>query len=192
MTEDTYSSTVTGVVRIDDQQEWPCEIEIRNDIEYVRSDVAVKPDPEWEFVDDTGHFHAFAEGGKLPTLQSERVAMPCDGSCGGVCEGEGYTVLRWTCRICGQEVEPGYAPDEKARGMGVPIVTSKKAQVKVVSTKPIGERRREVSLRVRVGDEELFGVGLIGGVNASGGPTGVRFETEVPCRFLEERLKIER
>lgn len=187
MISDTH--TATGTATINNQAEWPCEFVISDRTDYVWSSTATKPDPRWEFIDTAGHFHTFTKDGDLPTLNSEGVRMPCDGSCGGTCNGEGYTVTRWTCRICGQEVEPGYVPDEGARTMGVPVPLGTSAKVTVTSREPVAERGREVSIRIRSGEVELFGTGFIGAVKMSGGPTGVRVESEVSCRFLEERLK---
>lgn len=182
-------NTLTATAVINNGHAWPCEVEIEQDVDYVRSISATKPDPRWEFIDDAGHFHAFAEDGELPTLNSERVEMPCDGSCGGVCEGEGYTVLRWTCRICGQEVEPGYVPDYEAQTVGTPIFMAKKATVKITSTEAVTESRNEVSVRVRVGDDELFGTGYVVGRGGEGGSDGMRWHTTISAQFLEPRMK---
>lgn len=68
-----------------------------------------KADRSWMFVDAAGHFHAMS-GKDYPTLRSKEIPQPCDGSCGGICEGEGYSVTRWSCIICGEAVEPGLVP----------------------------------------------------------------------------------
>lgn len=68
-----------------------------------------KADPEWMHVDAAGHFHAMS-GKDYPTLRSKSIDMPCDGSCGGVCEGEGYSVTAHRCVICEALVEPGTIP----------------------------------------------------------------------------------
>ncbi|ETK36105.1 hypothetical protein [Microbispora sp. ATCC PTA-5024] len=184
------AGTLTAMAAVNNGREWPCEIEIQQDVEYVRSERATKPDPGWEFIDAAGHFHAFAEGGELPTLNSERVEMPCDGSCGGVCEGEGYTVLRHTCRICGQEVEPGYVPDYEARTVGEPIFLRKMATVTITSAEPVTDSRDEVSVRVRYGDEELFGTGfVVNRAGSGGGLDGCRWRTTISARSLNPRLK---
>ncbi|MBO4272370.1 hypothetical protein [Microbispora triticiradicis] len=180
---------MTATASINNGQEWPCDVTIEQDVEYVRSELAMKPDPGWEFIDDAGHFHAFAEDGELPTLNSERVDVPCDGSCGGVCQGEGYTELRWTCRICEQEVKPGYVPDYKARTLGEPIALPLQAWLTITSTEPVTNSRGEVSVRVRYGDQELFGTGFVVNRGGSGGPDGMRLQTTISARSLNRRLK---
>ncbi|MBP2704423.1 hypothetical protein JOL79_11420 [Microbispora sp. RL4-1S] len=195
MSTDANTFSGTGVATIDNDGEWPCEFVIAERIDYVQSSGAVKPDTDWTFTDDAGHFHAFAErpgGEELPTLNEERVPVPCDGSCGDTCNGEGYTITRWTCRICGQQIEPAYIPDARARTMGVPIPLGTTAEVTVISTQPLatlGSRDREVSIRIRHSEGELFGTGFIRPVRMSGGGQGgVRVESLMTCRFLNERL----
>lgn len=70
-----------------------------------------KPDPEWTHVDKAGHFHAFAGDRSLPTLERYEKHRNCDGSCGGICESEGWTETRRRCRICRKRVKPGYVID---------------------------------------------------------------------------------
>jgi hypothetical protein len=68
-----------------------------------------KADPNWTAVDSAGHFHAMS-GKEYPTLHSRSIPVPCDGSCGGVCGGEGTSRTEWTCRLCAEVVEPGLIP----------------------------------------------------------------------------------
>ncbi len=68
-----------------------------------------KPDPLWTFVDAAGHFHA-RSGDGYPTLRSKSVNQPCDGSCGGICQGEGYSTTEWSCVLCSEQVHPGAIP----------------------------------------------------------------------------------
>lgn len=57
------------------------------------------PDPSWAHIDSAGHFHAWSQGGGLPTL--ERCPHACeDKECSG-----GFEEYR--CAICHQGVEPG-------------------------------------------------------------------------------------
>ncbi len=65
-----------------------------------------KADPLWTAVDSAGHFHA-RSGDGYPTLRSREIPVPCDGSCGGLCEGQGTSRTEWSCRICREVVEPG-------------------------------------------------------------------------------------
>lgn len=68
-----------------------------------------KPDPDWTFVDSASHFHARA-GDEYPTLIKKAERRDCDGSCGGVCEGEGYGVTVYSCMLCRERIEPGMIP----------------------------------------------------------------------------------
>lgn len=70
-------------------------------------------DRAWEHVDENGHYHAYTHDEVVdhyPTLVSRGEHVECDGSCGGVCGGEGYVITRWFCRICDVEVQPGSVP----------------------------------------------------------------------------------
>jgi len=68
-----------------------------------------KADPLWKHVDGAGHFHAMS-GDSYPTLRDKAIHVPCDGSCGGVCEGEGYHRTEWSCILCSEVVKPGMIP----------------------------------------------------------------------------------
>lgn len=67
-----------------------------------------EPDPAWVFVDDAGHFHAFDQDGKLPTLV-ERVAE-WDREPGWFSEDDyDEDLRRWmACVLCGEEIKPQY------------------------------------------------------------------------------------
>lgn len=105
-------------------------LSVREDVERVRVAGAVKPRPGWVGVDAAGHEHRWV---KVPGSPHEHVSdadrverhVPCDGSCGGVCEGEGYTVRVWVCRRCNSDVEPGYVDDWYARDVGVPLTVTR-------------------------------------------------------------------
>lgn len=166
---------------------WPCEVTIEQDTEWVPSDRATMPDPKWEFTDGNGHFHAFADKGELPTLNTEIVEMPCDGSCGGVCNGEGYTEHRYTCRICGEEIKPRWVPDWHARTVGVPISGPKSANVVVHSDRPLGRIGDEVTVLIKAGGPELLGVGRIYDMEGVFGPEQ-SWTTSIAPRSLETRM----
>lgn len=87
-------------------------------VDYVRSATAVKPDIDWAYTDGHGHTHRWHDG-TLPTLVASNLQVDCDGSCGGVCGGEGYTTTQYHCVECEGLVEPGYVPDYQARTQGV-------------------------------------------------------------------------
>lgn len=66
-----------------------------------------QPDMGWTFIDAAGHFHAFSADRELPTLDAHREHKPCDGSCGGLCGGEGFDEVWYSCRICQEKIKPG-------------------------------------------------------------------------------------
>lgn len=68
-----------------------------------------KSDRTWTFVDGAGHFHAWSDG-EYPTLVRKYEHRDCDGSCGGVCDGEGFDVTVYTCMLCREVVVPGVVP----------------------------------------------------------------------------------
>lgn len=78
------------------------------------------PDTTWTHTDSNGHLHAYwlptgdrkrpgRDDGdpQTPTLMASSRHVECDGSCGGVCDGEGYYEPVWHCIACGDEVTPG-------------------------------------------------------------------------------------
>lgn len=81
-------------------------------IEHERLDVTTEyePDPTWVHIDANDHFHAWSLDGtkhtdRLPTLNSRPIEEPCNGNCDDdVCEG--YTRTEYTCRLCGEVIEP--------------------------------------------------------------------------------------
>lgn len=117
-----------------------------------------KPDPRWSYTDTAGHFHARAEDGELPTLLARREQLPCDGSCGGVCGGEGYEITIHSCRICGEEIAPGMIPGPHYGTMPGMI------DWELVVQKPLN-RQGEVSVVFRNSDSsEHLGVAVVGDV----------------------------
>lgn len=64
------------------------------------------PDPAWTFTDAAGHFHAYDSDGKLPTLNMVATHLDCDGTCGGVCDGDGYSRTDYQCLLCDEYVVP--------------------------------------------------------------------------------------
>jgi hypothetical protein len=87
-------------------------LSIRQDHQTMWTDLPTA-DPKWEFTDSNGHYHAHSienEHDPYPTLDRRSEHVDCDGSCGGVCEDEGYTVSKYSCRICKEEIEPGLSP----------------------------------------------------------------------------------
>ena len=123
----------------------------------ITSGTATKPDMRWEYVDQSGHFHAYDQDGKLPTLHERIEQMPCPGGCDDPgCEG--YTVTRYHCSICGEEIEPQRLPDLEPKYMPGRMSWS----VVVEQEIPHGET---VSVRVTAGDRVAFGVAVSAGVD---------------------------
>lgn len=169
-------TTATTTVSIDGSDFLPCDVLIEQNIEYVTSAYASKPDPKWSFTDGAGHFHAFTKAkdrSELPTLRAEEV--PCDGACGDPED----TVTVYRCIICGETVEPGYIPDYDAMTRGFPIPGPKRAEVTVFADGPHGNRT--VSLRIKAGDMEMIGIGEVVATGSDG-------RTQVSARFIEPRI----
>lgn len=173
----------------------PASLTIDQDVEMVRSDRATKPDPSWSYIDDSGHFHAYTQGGETPTLDRRAEHVDCDGSCGGVCEGEGYTIDRYYCQICSQHVEPRFIPDYEARDIGVPVYTRRSATLIIQSDAPLTyggamvNSGAKVSLRVHHGDDdEMVGVGAIQNVAGEFSSNATRWTYTIIADQLEPRL----
>ena len=141
-------------IRINDGPPVHGELSIDREIITIRSEIATKPDPTWEYIDSAGHFHACSTRAEsdLPTLNRRTEHVDCDGSCGGVCEGEGYTVTRFSCAICGEDIEPGRIPFHEETISG-----PESWNITVHTAVPYGER---VSVRIVMGGRLWFGIGL--------------------------------
>lgn len=90
-------------------QEIPGTLVASQEVERVTTNLS-QPDPAWEYTDQQGHYHAYTDDDTMnhyPTLLRRDEHVDCDGSCGGVCEGEGYTVPRFYCFVCNEQIEPG-------------------------------------------------------------------------------------
>lgn len=154
------SLTTMGDAVIDDGPVLPAEVEIDQQYETVYSDTATTPDPAWTYVDPTGHFHAYATSGSLPTLTATGRHVPCDGVHTFPIENcDGYDVIDYTCRICRAPVEPG-----RVRQESVTIPAGRTWLVRVrrpargaSRTYPIGQ---EVTVRFVLGDALYFGIAV--------------------------------
>lgn len=139
--------------------------------EVIRSN-SPAPDYAWTFEDTNGHFHAFDKGGDLPTLNETLRHVDCDGSCGGICRGEGYTTADYTCVLCDEAVEPGSIPGPHSVTLPTPVewdvalhgnvdplvsMVGQKVIVRVVDEASPGE-----ATRIR------FGVAIVAAVTADG------------------------
>lgn len=138
------------------------EVMVHHDMEVVRSR-GPRLDEGWSFSDAAGHFHAYnTQQVPFPTLTSEQVHVPCDGSCGGICEGEGYDVTKYSCRICNEEIEPGLIHGEYS--VSIPGRSSWEAKVRTRDQLPTAGL---VSVRLVADEVELFGVAQVVGVTVS-------------------------
>jgi hypothetical protein len=164
-----------------------CELATEREVEYVRSLHAVKPDTQWAFVDSQGHQHQFAEGRALPTLTPQSEHVPCDGSCGGVCEGEGYHITVYTCSLCGDVVEPSWVPDHDAMTVGTPVVIAESQTLTVLQDPGLRDYAygSELPVRVQFGDRWMTGVGWINSLQVTTWPVP-RFALTMPCRLQPE------
>lgn len=122
-----------GTATIDGGPELPV-LDVRQvppEYEYVRSEGAVLPDPNWSATDSHGHTHRWTTAGQkdmagrmthdVLTLNRSTRHVECEGQC-DLDDCEGYDVPVWLCRKCGDEVEPGYRPDWQARSTGLPML----------------------------------------------------------------------
>jgi hypothetical protein len=197
----TVATTVSGRASINSSDWHPADVRLDATFDYIRSETAVKPDPAWEHTDSNGHFHAFAQDGKTPTLVAYLVHIDCDGSCGGMCEGEGYDENHWKCAACGEEVEPRFVPDWDARTTGVPVLTRQWATVTVRGSGALPRTGHDngdgtvtltaepslVAVRVRTEEIELIGTGYAAfRMTYRGGRS--EWEAAITCGMLLPRL----
>lgn len=106
------SLRIVGTAYVNNGDGVVCELGLDQEI-HTQWSTGPRPDNAWSFVDRAGHFHAYDQADErrsYPTLHERSRAVPCDGSCGGVCGGEGYSVVEFFCRICEEQVEPGLIP----------------------------------------------------------------------------------
>lgn len=148
-------STLEVTVQVNDGPPVGGELVVEREVQYVESLHQVKPDMRWQFVDAEGHWHAFSldRDEQLPTLTWKTIPVPCDGSCGGVCEGEGTTRTEYRCRICDEVIEPGWVPDPGPHSIGGLWNWRLVVQCYV----PLGSF---VTVRVSTPGGEFFGVAL--------------------------------
>jgi len=97
---------------------------VESETEVVRSSTATKPDTQWTATDSHGHEHRYVRDAedvpRLPSLDRRGRHVECDGACGDMgCDG--YTITEWFCRECGDQAEPGFAPDYAAMTSGIPV-----------------------------------------------------------------------
>lgn len=160
----------------------PVEAVLQNQVHRIKSAFAMMGDPAWSAVDSKGHFHAFSDRQKLPTLgKAERVVgdgvIPKDMDPEDV-DYEDYYV----CLICGEEVEPRWIPDVEAREVGSTVEIGRSIVFDVVGNHQHAELpfNRPVSVRVRLNDTEYFGIGVVTNYVISSDGVHLSVELESP------------
>lgn len=132
-----------------------------------------EPDPSWSTVDEAGHFHARSTDGTYPTLDRKSEHRDCDGgdgSCDDDCEG--YSVTVWSCRACGEWIEPGMIPGPHYRTM--PGMTDWRLKYRA-GQPPTGQMGQSVSVRFEPYAENkplLFGFAIVGDISVEGDVSG--------------------
>lgn len=89
---------------------------IDRDFETIRTErTPVVPDERWSVTHGDHNHRWTSTDTPYVMLNAERYSkhIECDGSCGGVCQGEGYHVPAYRCAVTGEDVEPGYKPDPR-------------------------------------------------------------------------------
>lgn len=150
-----------GAVHLDNREPVTGQLTIEQPVDFVSSH-AILPKPSWSHVDSNGHWHAADDDRKFPTLNERNEPAECDGSCGawGGCDGEGYTKTAWTCRICGEVVEPDFATVVDTVGIPGWI----EWQVVAHDFLPTGD---QLTVRFVSDGGTAFGVGLVTSVQRS-------------------------
>lgn len=171
------TSTSACMASVDGAEPVAAQIQIRrNDrVEWTNQP---KPDPKWQYVDAAGHFHAYDHDGRsTPTLVDRHEHRECDGSCGGVCDGEGYDIVHSFCAICDEEIQPGMTPGPHS--FMIEGLMDWEIVVETPLTKP-----GKVSIVVTAGQWELFGIAEPHRIDAGsdGGRTWLRGVSELGRR----------
>lgn len=134
---------------------------------------AQKPDPDWTYLDERGHFHAWDDEGNLPTLDRrmrhiDPVATDeidddpdpddLDDDNYDDDDRDGYEESFYACRICGEEIEPKYVPASRDRKMpGLKSWTIEVDQALTCGT--------QVSVVATTTGSTAFGVGVVTAVS---------------------------
>lgn len=159
---DASTTELRAEITIDADRTYPGVLIIEQQYEIISSDIATKPDPQWEHIDSHGHFHAYDQDGKLPTLAGRARHIDCDGIHTGPyapeAPCEGYDITEWFCTICDEQIKPGHVDDHGPRS----IPTRKDWTIKVESDRPITGDKVTVRADMSHG-MVMFGVAHVGG-----------------------------
>lgn len=107
-----------------------------------------RPDPRWEFIDVSGHYHAYDMGTArrtpYPTLDQAERQHTCNGLCNDPYGCDGWTEDYYTCIVCGEGIKPGtvegphrtnvYEGEDWEIEVDAPISSSDQVSVHVTST----------------------------------------------------------
>lgn len=147
--------------------------------ETISSDRPVrKPDHRW--VERHGdHDHAWTDDERPTVLDAHREDrhVPCDGSCGGVCDGEGYHVPVWVCDVTDEDIEPGTVTGPAH----VTFLTSETFEVTVIldTAREFPPTIMNAQIRQHIGEGlhyiDLPDVMTIGEVTYGGGPSSATY-----------------
>lgn len=159
-------------ITIDNGQPMPGQLDVEYQIIDVTSATATKPAMSWTQVDDQGHWHAYDDKGELPTLVARPRHIECDGSCGGVCEGEGYDIVEYFCAICDQQIEPRRLPDTAPKSIPGRMTWT-------VRIEPEREITGKVTVRIAAGEKTMFGVAHARTVSMEGDGSRIRINTQL-------------
>lgn len=156
----TTVSTLTA--SIDGGAEVPAELDIETEQIDVTTTGKTVPDMAWEHVDQRGHYHAWTDGGELPTLDVRSEHEECTGSHDLdpddplFIDCEGYDVTVHSCKICGEIVEPGTK--------FIPSFGREYTPGRTTWTVRVGahlEHGQSVSVLLRTGASSAFGIGQV-------------------------------
>lgn len=127
----------------------------------VTSATETRPDPDWEFIDAAGHFHAWStdKDHELPTLDARSEHVDCDfGHSDEDYECEGYEITVYSCSICAEIIEPATITKTPTFRRFVNGLTSWEV-VAAVEVEP-GKR---VSVRIDAGGTTYYGIATVTG-----------------------------
>jgi hypothetical protein len=159
----------------------PCELAVNR--HQPTAYVGPGPSKTWTHVDAHGHFHAWSTDphDQYPTLEKFKLHLPCEGGC---CLNdlpcEGYTVTRYRCVLCKEQIEPGVSDWAKHVTVGSPLTEWS------VTVPILLDQGTHVSVRVMMSGAageypaEMFGVALVANTQSTRHPDGpVVFRSEL-------------
>lgn len=125
----------------------------------IKSAHAMRGDPEWAHIDKRGHFHAFNDKQDLPTLSKYEREVADSDSPEEPIVAENYYV----CVLCGEEIEPHWIPDLRAREVGSRVVLGQRLRFTVDGSTKLGTIPLDhpISVRVQLMGQDYFGFGLV-------------------------------